>query len=630
MSGTDVSAQPVVDPTSPTRRDLSARRKWTFRLISLIGIPLLFLISLETILRALGIGFQTTFFLPTEIAQRPVYVENLDFGRPFFPAGLERAPLPLVVGAEKPPNTCRIFVFGESAAMGFPGNSFSFGRILEVMLQHRFPNRDFELANTSMTAISSHVILPIARESADLQPDLYVVYMGNNEVVGPFGASGVLGPQATNLTLLRAGIAVRRTHIGQGIQSLIQSTSRHENKTPDWNGMTMFMEHQVRADEPCLKTVYSHFSQNLESICEAGQHAGAEIVVCTVATNLKDSPPFGSLTSLELSGEDAQEWDVLVKKGIEFETELNYDAAIASYRQAVRIDDQHAELQFRLARCLLAINQVTDAQKHYRLARDRDTLRFRADSAINSAIRMVVAKHESEGVCLADSEHEIEVASINSLPGNEYFYEHVHLNFSGNYLVARTVFRQIEKLLSNGEDHVAGVIHELLSEQECKNRLAYTAWNEMNSLGAVALLFANPPFTTQIDNDEQQSRVKQQIEAIEKQLTMDGPQVSVNAYLRALDRSDADPVLHMDYGLLLMSLGQYPEATHQFSALRRYLPYHPAPCVLLAQAFAAQGQRSNALHYCAEALRLRPSWPQALELQKSIRSAAPDSDEAGI
>ena len=44
-----------------------------------------------------------------------------------------------------------------------------------------------------MVAINSHVALPIARQCAERQPDLLVVHLGNNEVVGPFGAAGVLG-----------------------------------------------------------------------------------------------------------------------------------------------------------------------------------------------------------------------------------------------------------------------------------------------------------------------------------------------------------------------------------------------------------------------------------------------------
>ena len=36
-----------------------------------------------------------------------------------------------------------------------------------------------------MTAIDSHVTVEIARDCTAHQPDLFIVYLGNNEVVGP-------------------------------------------------------------------------------------------------------------------------------------------------------------------------------------------------------------------------------------------------------------------------------------------------------------------------------------------------------------------------------------------------------------------------------------------------------------
>ena len=603
--------------SSPRPRKLSVRRKWCFRLISMTVIPALFLGVLELLLLTIGFGYPSNFFLKSTIAGKQVYVENLDFGRRFFPQGLERAPLPLVVQAEKAPKTFRVFVFGESAAMGFPGSSFSFSRILEVMLQDRFPNTNFELINTSVTAINSHVILPIARECASLKPDLFIVYMGNNEVVGPFGASGVLGPASENLGLLRASLFAKKSRTAQAVEGLMQFASGGKAKSPDWNGMAMFMDHQVRHNDPRLKSVYSHFGQNLSDICQAGLSTGANVIVCTVASNLRDSPPFDSLPSLEFSREVDSKWATLFQVGAKFETVLNYAAAAESYNQALKIDSDPADLHFRLARCLLAMNQVSEARKHFKLARDRDTLRFRADSEINREIRAVAGQLKSQRIHLADIERAIELASDMELPGNEFFYEHVHFNFAGNYVVAHEVFGQIEQLIAT-HTNSSLVVTEPLSCEECKKRLAFTDWNEMNSLGAVSTLFANVPFTNQIDNNKQQTRVQQQLHRIQRGFAAEGPSEPVDAYLSALKRSENDFVLHMDFGLLLMSLKKYEEALEHFLIVQKHLPYHPAPHVLIANAFAAQGKYDDALFHCAAALRLKPGWPQAIELQKNI------------
>ena len=61
-----------------------------------------------------------------------------------------------------------------------------------------------------MTAINSHVILPIARECARRDGDLWIIYMGNNEMVGPFGAGTVFGFARTgSMALVRAELALK-------------------------------------------------------------------------------------------------------------------------------------------------------------------------------------------------------------------------------------------------------------------------------------------------------------------------------------------------------------------------------------------------------------------------------------
>ena len=46
-----------------------------------------------------------------------------------------------------------------------------------------------------------------------------MIYMGNNEVVGPFGAGTVFGPQAPPLPLIRGSLALKSTRTGQLLDS---------------------------------------------------------------------------------------------------------------------------------------------------------------------------------------------------------------------------------------------------------------------------------------------------------------------------------------------------------------------------------------------------------------------------
>src|SRR5262249_57841850 len=132
-------------------------------------------------LRLGGFGEPTDFFLDgTEWERANVWIENADFSRWVFPRSLANVPKanPFVLPKVKADKAYRIFILGESAAMGFPDPSTSFARVLEVMLRARYPGVRFEVVNTAMVAINSHVVLPIVRQCAEHDPDLFIIHLG--------------------------------------------------------------------------------------------------------------------------------------------------------------------------------------------------------------------------------------------------------------------------------------------------------------------------------------------------------------------------------------------------------------------------------------------------------------------
>ena len=64
-------------------------------------------------------------------------------------------------------------------------------------------------------------IYQIAREMAGFEPDLFLVYAGNNEVVGPYGPGCAYLSQMPPLWVIRASVFVRSTRTGQLLGSLL-------------------------------------------------------------------------------------------------------------------------------------------------------------------------------------------------------------------------------------------------------------------------------------------------------------------------------------------------------------------------------------------------------------------------
>jgi tetratricopeptide (TPR) repeat protein len=470
----------------------------------MIAAPLVLFGVLEVALRLGGFGYPTGFLLHSTYKGRALLVQNNQFGYRFFGARMARTPAPIALPTPKAQGTIRIFVLGESAAFGDPQPRFGLPRMLEAMLELRHPGTKFEVVNSAMTGINSHTILPIARACAMAEGDVWVIYMGNNEVIGPFGAGTVFGPQVPPLPLIRANLALKATRTGQALDALRQSMQKTPPEKSEWGGMMMFLNQRIAATDPRMASVYHHFRKNLADIIQAGRDSGAGVVVSTVAVNLRDCAPFSSLHRKELSEEEVKRWELLFRSGVEAQAAGNWAEAEKHFRAAGQLDDAFAELRFRVGQCALALKQPAEARMEFSAARDLDALRFRCDSQLNESIRQTTMNRESDGIFFADSEHALGLASEEGLPGAQYFYEHVHLTFEGNYLVARTITEQVERSLGTKLPASSRSWPELA---DCARRLGWTGRGRQMAISEILGRLTDPPFTLQSNHAAQLQRL---------------------------------------------------------------------------------------------------------------------------
>ncbi len=584
-------------------------RVWLFRLAAIVLAPILFLGLLEIGLRTIGYGYDPHTTVPCAIDGRPHRGDNIKFGWRFFPPTLAREFEPFIFPARKPAGTCRIFVLGASAAQGAPNNAFRFGRILEFMLQERFPAVHFEVITAAMAAINSHVVREIAQDCARHDPDLFVVYLGNNEVVGPYGPGTVLTPALSNLHLIRLGIDLRATKVGQLASGLLGGRSLPQGGPQFWRGMEMFLGQQVRADDPRLETAYGHFRHNLQDICRAAAGAGAETILCTVGTNLRDCAPFASLHRPDLTAEQRQNWDAAYRQGMVSELQGKHAEAIQSYLEAATIDDSYAELQFRLGWCNLLMEEHQNARERYTRARDLDTLRFRADTRINGIIRAVAERMKPQGVYLADTAGALDASSPHNLPGAEFFYEHVHLTFAGNYTLARTVLESVEPRVTGRFAEKTQSVGTVPTQEQCAERLGYNDWSRYETLEMVVNGFlAKPPFTSQLNHKEQVGRLDGQLRTLKASLTPEALPALGERYRAAIEEAPDDWRLRWDYGRMLAEdLKQYEAAVEQYRIVQQLLPHSHMGHDALAAVLRTKGDLDGAIAEYRKEIAIKPT-----------------------
>jgi tetratricopeptide (TPR) repeat protein len=562
----------------------------------MIVVPVVLLMAVEAGLRLVDFGYQSSFTVPCTVQDRKAFCDNDHFTWQFFPPGAFRLPPAFAIPAEKTPGTFRIFIVGESAAVGIPEPSYSFARYLEVMLRDRFPSAHFEVINTAVTSVNSHVLLPGVRDLGRRKGDLFIMYIGNNEVVGPYGAGTTLTRQGGSLALIRASIFLNSTRLGQILGGAMRAITLG-NEPQEWRGLRMFLEQQVPADAPALIRMYNNFQGNLRDIVAAARGSGAPVLISTVGVNLKDSAPFASLHRAGLTPKELEAWEGNFREGKALEEASKHDEALDRYLSAAAIDDRYAELQFRLGRVYSALANFTEAKRCFALARDLDALRFRADSRINEIIRSVAAA-AGPGVEFVDGEGVFAEESPHGIPGRELFYEHVHMNPHGNYLLARALFPRVVALLPEEVRHSA-VTMEPPSEEEADRLLALTTHDQRRVARTVTAWLNQAPFTNRLDNDEEVKAMRQEAEGSED------AQETAAAYRWAIAKAPQDRWLHFNYGLSLEA-GDPAAAAVEFRRALALLPSNYEVREKLADALTEMGKYDEAIAQCHELLRQMP------------------------
>ncbi len=576
----------------------SKRRLWIFRLTALL-LPLGLLAALELALRLAGYGYDTGFFRRLRIGNEDYFVQNEDFSLQFFPKETPRSPGPIRMPVHKAPGTFRIFIFGESAAMGDPEPAYGAGRYLEVLLRERYPGTNFEIVNVAFTAINSHVIVLIARECAKHAGDLWIVYMGNNEMVGPFGAATVFGRQAPPLPYARLITAIQRTRTGQLITELSRQVGQGTGTT-SWGGMEMFLKSQIAPGSSLKETVYRNFQKNLDDIVRAGLGSGAIILLNIVAVNLKDCPPFASLSNSNLPPAGRAQFDTFYSEARQEEGQSNFAAAAQLFEQAAKQDPQDAGLQFRWGQCLLAQTNFAAAREHFQSACDDDALPFRADSRINAAICGEWEKISDGHLILFDAAAALASNNPANLCGQETFYEHVHFDFDGSYCLGLAWAEQIEPLLPRNPSAWA-------SQAACEQMLGLSDWNRALILEHVADRMQRPPLSSQPNNIRRMDNLQKRINQLHGRMNAEDAPMARENFLKQLERAPQDYLLHENFALFLQATGNLPQAVTEWRKVRDLIPQDFLAYYQIGRMLGGLSQFSEAESSLRQAVKIRPS-----------------------
>ena len=342
---------------------------------------------------------------------------------------------------EKVPGTLRVFCVGGSASAGWPhegGQTWS--KYLEDGLRGAFPGRAVEVLNVSAHAYASYRVRPIFEDVVRFQPDLMVLWSGNNEFVERRTYAASVGAQR----LVRGVAKVSRlfelllgTVLSGGEKVSLPDESREAAAFLFAQFEQLALE--LRADPVQFAAVVDHYGFTVEAMIDAARSHDVPLLVLTVPSNLRDWHPNVSRHGVE--GEALARWRAEFKAGARDLLDGDASSAVGHLAAARAADPVHAETAFLYAHALEVAGHCDDARPQYVAARDLDMTPFRAISLLNDRLRGLATSHPQ--VTLVDLEQELFAAARSCAPGFDLFLDYVHPTRAGNLEIARRVFDAI-------------------------------------------------------------------------------------------------------------------------------------------------------------------------------------------
>ncbi len=492
----------------------------------------------------------------------------------------------------KPAGGFRFFVLGGSSAAGFPwGADAAFARVLGDALSASWPGRSIEAVNAAGMSYGSHRLRILAHEILDYSPDALIVYEAHNEFVEERFYRAVLKPDDSlgrfHALLYRSRLYSLMIRMAERVRGVGREERSSEGRAVgELLGLDVVREDAAGTREEEKSRVRGRFEENLRGILDLAVRRNVPVVLCTVASNVRDWPPNQSLFGVSLSPEARDAALALLERAKGLHEGGDAAAAAATLEEALRLAPGYAEILFRLGRAYETLSRWKEAHDAYALARDLDAQPSRALGSFNETIRRVAAER---GAILVDIERVFEEASPHGLVGFNLIEDYVHPNPKGHRLIALELWKAF-----NG----SGLLGEVRGADASEFWKAVGAAPEGNAASAVGLALrpgeTAPRAAIWLYNQagvlEQQGFIDQ---AIEK-------------YRACLEREPGYYAAAFNLGRLLHLQRRFDLAVKEFSRALAVKPDHVKSMIGLGMALLELGRADQAAEAFVRATETDP------------------------
>jgi tetratricopeptide (TPR) repeat protein len=485
----------------------------------------------------------------------------------------------------KADNSYRIFCMGGSTTYGRPYfDEVSFCGWLRAYLQAAEPTRNWEVINAGGVSFASYRVTRLMNELKQYQPDLFIVYSGQNEFLEQRSYSGLID-QPDWLVNLNASLSGTRvyTALAQLIEAVQPDSLQQAKARSQLSGeVDEILNHTIgpqsyQRDDALKQHILTHYRLNLLRMVRIAQSVDAGILFVQPAINLKDMSPFKSAHREGLDAATLQAWQSLYDRAGEHASAGDATAALALYRKALALDNRHAELHYRMGQALFSLGRYAESEQAFQRAVEEDIAPLRMLGAMQRSVAEVAAE---EGVPLVDFPEILRQAYREEYPhavfGKEYFVDHVHTSMDGYRLLGLALFDELVN---------AGIARP------------DSSWNAARREAVRESVIAS------LDpRDAGRSLVN-----LGKVLGWAGKfEEAYDTFQRALEILGPHPAVYYGLASALYSLGKPEEAARYYQATLVLAPERHGVHAELARIFDEQGKADEAIEQCRAELELDP------------------------
>ena len=576
---------------------------------------------------------------------------------------------------EKSGDSYRIFCMGGSTTHGRPYyDPVSFCGWLRAYLNAADPTRNWEVINAGGVSYASYRVARLMNELKQYQPDLFIVYSGQNEFLEErsYGELIKLPGWLINLHITLSGTR-SYTALVQLIDTVRPDSPQQAQKSPMLSGeVDEILNKSVgpesyQRDDVLRQQIMTHFRLNMMRMVRIARSADAELMFVQPAINIKDMSPFKSEHKTGLDKQEQKRWHSLYRQARTLHKNGEINEALTLYRQALEIDDRYADLHYRIGQVYFQRERYQQAERSFRRAVEEDIVPLRILNAMQQTVEQVAAQ---ETVPLIDFPSILREAYLSQYDhavfGEEYFLDHVHTNMEGYRILALALFDRLveqrvvtpdaswndasrrlaeQELVADLDPSIEGRMSLMLGkvlDWAGKYDEAYASFERaFEILGPSPMLYdrlARSAYFT----DKYDEAIQYLNEALQLYPSMHGAHENLALLMEAKGEPDkaiehcwaeieinpSNHFVHARLANLLEQKGDDDAALKHYQLSLAFQPEHEFALVKLAYLMIKQNRYSEALTYTQEALRVNPAQHRAHRALNLIRQKQDNIEQA--